>query len=93
VDSSGLVLCASNDEHTIVEPLAPPEGAKPGELISFEGIEMSPDAVLNSKKFRKILKKLATSESDPPQAIYMDIPFMTSAGVVTVPSLKKANVK
>ena len=31
------VLCASNEDHTIVEPLLPPEGAKPGERVSFSG--------------------------------------------------------
>ena len=29
------VLCASNEEHTIVEPLAPPEGAAVGERVWF----------------------------------------------------------
>ena len=35
---SGMVLCASNDDHTKVEPLRVPEGCVPGERISFEGI-------------------------------------------------------
>lgn len=29
------VLCASNEDHTVVEPLLPPEGAKIGERVSF----------------------------------------------------------
>ncbi|EOY20090.1 OB-fold nucleic acid binding domain-containing protein isoform 1 [Theobroma cacao] len=37
VMSEGLVLCASNEDHTAVEPLLPPEGAKPGEHVSFSG--------------------------------------------------------
>ncbi|KAG0475397.1 hypothetical protein HPP92_015083 [Vanilla planifolia] len=41
VMSSGLVLCASNQDHTIVEPLTPPEGVKIGERISFSGFEGS----------------------------------------------------
>jgi len=31
------VLCASSEDHTIVEPLLPPEGAKLGERVSFSG--------------------------------------------------------
>lgn len=35
--SSPQVLCASNDDHSVVEPLLPPAGAKPGERVSFSG--------------------------------------------------------
>ena len=35
--SSAQVLCASTEDHTAVEPLIPPEGAKIGERISFAG--------------------------------------------------------
>jgi len=31
------VLCASNEDHSVVEPLLPPEGAKIGEQVSFSG--------------------------------------------------------
>lgn len=33
--SDGMLLCASNAEHTQVEPLLPPEGAQPGQRIHF----------------------------------------------------------
>ncbi|EOY20095.1 OB-fold nucleic acid binding domain-containing protein isoform 6 [Theobroma cacao] len=56
VMSEGLVLCASNEDHTAVEPLLPPEGAKPGEHVSFSGIDGKPDDVLNPKK--KQLEKI-----------------------------------
>ncbi|CAF1980491.1 hypothetical protein YC2023_083926 [Brassica napus] len=32
-----VVLCASNEDHSVVEPLLPPTGAKPGERVSFSG--------------------------------------------------------
>ncbi|KAG5415486.1 hypothetical protein IGI04_003053 [Brassica rapa subsp. trilocularis] len=32
-----LVLCASNEDHLVVEPLPPPAGAKPGERVLFSG--------------------------------------------------------
>ena len=34
------VLCASNEDHSVVEPLLPPAGAKPGERVSFSGYVM-----------------------------------------------------
>ncbi|XP_020584406.1 tRNA-aminoacylation cofactor arc1 isoform X4 [Phalaenopsis equestris] len=40
VMSSGLVLCASNQENSAVEPIIPPEGAKIGERVSFPGLEV-----------------------------------------------------
>lgn len=35
IKSNGMVLCASNAEHTAVEPLAPPAGAAVGERVWF----------------------------------------------------------
>lgn len=57
IDSKGMVLCASIDEPKQVEPLLPPEGSKPGDIIVVEGYEISkPDDVLNPKK--KVWEKL-----------------------------------
>ncbi|KAK6271518.1 hypothetical protein POUND7_008616 [Theobroma cacao] len=39
--------CASNEDCTVVEPLLHPEGAKPGECVSFSGIDGKPEDVLN----------------------------------------------
>lgn len=39
------VLCASNEDHTVVEPLIVPGGAKVGECVSFSGY------VLRTKPF------------------------------------------
>lgn len=35
IKSNGMVLCASNAEHTEVEPLSVPEGAAIGERVFF----------------------------------------------------------
>ena len=35
IASNGMLLCASNEEHTEVEPLSPPEDAAPGQRIHF----------------------------------------------------------
>lgn len=55
--SYGMVLCASNDDHTEVDPINPPEGAAIGERVTFEGYNAEPEAVINPKK--KIFEKIA----------------------------------
>uniref|UniRef100_A0A1J3ICU0 Putative methionine--tRNA ligase n=1 Tax=Noccaea caerulescens TaxID=107243 RepID=A0A1J3ICU0_NOCCA len=92
VMSEGLVLCASNEDHSEVEPLLPPVGAQPGERVSFSGIEGKPEDVLNPKKkqLEKITPHLYTDENGV--ATYKGIPFMTSAGPCTS-KIPKATVK
>ncbi|XP_044462683.1 aminoacyl tRNA synthase complex-interacting multifunctional protein 1 isoform X2 [Mangifera indica] len=92
VMSEGLVLCASNEDHTVVEPLLPPGGAKPGERVSFSGIDGKPEDVLNPKKkqLEKITPHLFTDEKGV--ATFKGIPFMTSAGPCTS-SILKASIK
>ncbi|KFK36938.1 hypothetical protein AALP_AA4G191900 [Arabis alpina] len=92
VASEGLVLCASNEDHSVVEPLLPPAGAKPGERVSFSGIEGKPEDVLNPKKkqLEKITPHLYTDENGV--ATYKGTPFMTSAGPCTS-SIPKATIK
>ncbi|ONK61776.1 uncharacterized protein A4U43_C08F33470 [Asparagus officinalis] len=92
VMSAGLVLCASNEDHTAVEPLSPPEGAIIGEPISFAGYDGKPEDVLNPKKKQldKITPHLYTD--DKGIATYKGVPFMTSAGPCTS-SIAKASIK
>lgn len=92
VTSEGMVLCASNEDHTVVEPLIAPEGAKVGECISFSGHDGKPEDVLNPKKkqFEKIAVNLFTD--DKGIATFKGIPFMTSAGPCTS-SIPRATVK
>ncbi|KAF6168683.1 hypothetical protein GIB67_026569 [Kingdonia uniflora] len=92
VMSSGLVLCASNEDHTVVEPLLPPEGAEPGERVLFSGHDGKPEDVLNPKKKQldKITPYLYTDENGI--ATFKGIPFMTSAGPCTS-SIRKASIK
>ncbi|KAF8397108.1 hypothetical protein HHK36_016015 [Tetracentron sinense] len=90
--SEGLVLCASNKDHTIVEPLLPPEGAKLGERVSFAGHEGKPEDVLNPKKkqLEKITPHLYTDDNGV--ATFKGIPFMTSGGPCTS-SVTNASIK
>ncbi|KAF5752628.1 OB-fold nucleic acid binding domain-containing protein isoform 3 [Tripterygium wilfordii] len=92
VMSEGLVLCASNDDHTLVEPLLPPEGAKVGERVSFSGIDGKPEDVLNPKKkqLEKITPHLFTDDNGV--ATFKGIPFMTSGGPCKS-SIPKASIK
>ncbi|KAL9247816.1 hypothetical protein vseg_021206 [Gypsophila vaccaria] len=92
VVSEGLVLCASNEDHSVVEPLLPPEGAKVGERVSFTGHEGKPEDVLNPKKKQldKITPYLFTDENGV--ATYKGVPFMTSAGPCTS-SIRKGSIK
>ncbi|MED6184250.1 hypothetical protein PIB30_045644 [Stylosanthes scabra] len=92
VTSEGLVLCASNEDHSKVEPLLPPEGAKIGEHVSFSGIDGKPEDVLNPKKkqLEKITPNLFTDEKGV--ATFKGIPFMTSGGPCTS-SIAKATIK
>ncbi|KAJ1429814.1 tRNA-binding domain [Sesbania bispinosa] len=92
VMSEGLVLCASNEGPTIVEPLLPPEGAKIGERVSFSGIDGKPEDVLNPKKkqLEKITPHLFTD--DKGVATFKGIPFMTSGGPCTS-SISRATIK
>ncbi|XP_004502825.1 tRNA-aminoacylation cofactor arc1 isoform X2 [Cicer arietinum] len=92
VMSQGLVLCASNEDHTTVEPLLPPEGAKIGEHVSFAGIDGKPEEVLNPKKkqLEKITPHLFTDDNGV--ATFKGIPFMTSGGPCTS-SISRATIK
>ncbi|CAL1408149.1 unnamed protein product [Linum trigynum] len=92
VMSEGLVLCASSEDHTAVEPLLPPEGAKVGEHVSFSGIDGKPEDVLNPKKkqLEKITPNLFTD--DKGVATFKGIPFMTSGGPCTS-SIPRATIK
>ncbi|CAL4973404.1 unnamed protein product [Urochloa decumbens] len=92
VMSAGLVLCASTEDHTAVEPLIPPEGAKIGERISFAGFDGKPEDVLNPKKKQldKITPHLRTDENGI--ATFKGIPFTTSAGPCRS-SIRNGNVK
>lgn len=88
ITSAGMLLCASNADHTKVVPLSPPSGTTVGELISFDGYSTDCYAEPGnkaSKVFSKIAEHL--SVNDDMLATFKDIPFMTSQGPI-VSSLK-----
>ncbi|XP_051123100.1 uncharacterized protein LOC127245967 [Andrographis paniculata] len=92
VMSEGLVLCASNEDHTVVEPLMAPDGAKIGECVTFSGHDGKPEDILNPKKKQldKITPNLYTDAKGV--ATFKGIPFMTCSGPCTS-SIPNASIK
>jgi methionine--tRNA ligase beta chain len=80
VTSHGMLLCASNEDHTVVDPLAAPDGAQIGELVSFKGHRQEPAEVGNrvTKAFDRVAADLKTSPEGIAQ--FQDVQFETSAG-------------
>lgn len=87
--SHGMVLCASNADHTDVKFVNPPIDAKVGERVTVPGFEFEGEAAapiaanpMGKKKiFEKIAPFLVTSKYGVPE--FLGRPFMTSAGVCT----------
>ena len=86
VPSEGMVLCASNEEHTVVELIRPPADAKIGDRIGFEDSKLIPHfsqdacAVLNPKRKveGKVLQHLKTNGDK--ELIYNGQKLVTSDG-------------
>lgn len=95
IKSHGMVLCASNEEHTEVEPLAPPEGAPVGERCWFgeeaeQGEPAKPNQVDKKKMWEEVQPLLRTDGGRV--AGFDGRTMMTSAGAVTAPSLADARI-
>jgi len=62
--SHGMVLCASNADHTSVECMEPPADAKIGERVTFEGFEGDPEPenkIAKKKIFEAVAPDLKTN--------------------------------
>ncbi|KAJ3026920.1 UNVERIFIED_CONTAM: hypothetical protein HDU68_004844 [Siphonaria sp. JEL0065] len=93
VKSQAMVLCASNAEGSKVEFLVPPAGSVAGDRVFFEGHEGTPDEQLNPKKkvWETVQPDFKTREDLV--AVWGDVEFRTSKGVVKATSLVAANIK
>jgi len=93
IKSQAMVLAASNDDHTIVELVSPPENAPVGERLKFPGFDGEPDEVLNPKKkiWETVQPDLHTTTDLI--ACYKGVPFTTSAGVCKVSSVTCGSIK
>lgn len=54
----GMVLCACNDDHSIVQFVDPPANSKPGDQVIFEGFAGAPATPANMAK-KKVFEALA----------------------------------
>lgn len=89
--SHGMILCASNLDHSVVSLINPPVDAKVGERVtvpdfSFDGADGKPfeENKLGKKKiFEKLAPFLVTNKYGIPE--FLGRPFMTGAGVCTSP--------
>eukprot|EP01015_Nassula_variabilis_P008175 TRINITY_DN1641_c0_g3_i1.p1 TRINITY_DN1641_c0_g3~~TRINITY_DN1641_c0_g3_i1.p1 ORF type:complete len:204 (-),score=58.30 TRINITY_DN1641_c0_g3_i1:68-679(-) len=93
--SNGMVVCASNDDHTQVELLRPAEGSQVGERITLEGydkITQERAAVLNPK--HKILEKCfpLMKTDDDLNACFDTYKWATSTGQVKSSTLKNSSI-
>jgi tRNA-binding EMAP/Myf-like protein len=57
--SQGMVLCASNDDHTVVELIVPPASANIGDRVLFEDIAVSEPATPAQMTKKKVFEGLA----------------------------------
>ena len=81
--STGMVLCASNDDHTSVDPILIPEGSTIGSRIMVEGFDKAPMDQINPKKkiFERIAPDMVVSSSGVCE--YRGSKFVTDAGTCT----------
>jgi methionine--tRNA ligase beta chain len=91
VTSHGMLLCASNDDHSEVVPLAPPAGAAIGDLITVEGHASAPEPPGNraGKAYDRVADELFVDEEG--RATFKGVPFMVAAGAVTG-AIKKGKI-
>jgi tRNA-binding EMAP/Myf-like protein len=81
--SHGMVLCASNADHTAVEFVVPPPGSKPGERVLFEGHVGEPEPenkVAKKKIFEALAPDLKTDKDG--QVVWKGALAKTEDGVV-----------
>jgi len=89
--SEAMVMCASTPEK--VEILAPPPGAKPGDVVEVKGYTSAPDAQLNPKKkiFEAVAPDLKVNSSL--QATYKGELWTVNGSPVTSQTLAGVNIK
>ncbi|KAL3619993.1 hypothetical protein CASFOL_034905 [Castilleja foliolosa] len=94
IKSQAMVLAASNNDHTKVELVEPPQGAVAGERVTFPGFEEGlPDDVLNPKKkvWETLQPDLHTDKDLV--ACYKNLSLTTSAGVCKVTSIAQGSIR
>lgn len=100
VESEGMILAASapreDGEGEVVELVAPPSDAIPGEIIKVAGFdEPRPDAMLKSKSQQEVWKRVQAQlkSTGDLKAAYDGKALETPTGPCTVPTLKDAAIR
>jgi len=94
VRSEGMVIAASNADHTQVQLVDVPAGSKVGERITVAGQTGAPDKVINLSNKDNIFKSLQDhlTTNDKGVAVFKNDPLVTSQGACTVKSLFNAHL-
>ena len=89
--SSAMLLVAKTDDGTVLEPLIPPAGAKPGDRISLEGVTAQPDTVIKPKEttWEDVRSKLRLIEG---QVYYENRPLAVADGPIISKKVKSGIV-
>ncbi|KAJ3299271.1 hypothetical protein HK104_009487 [Borealophlyctis nickersoniae] len=90
VASAGMVLAAANADKSTVELLDAPEDSEPGDIVSFDGFDRTPEENVNPKVFQKISGEMKVGEDLV--AVYKAVPWKTERGFITVKSLKGSTI-
>jgi aminoacyl tRNA synthase complex-interacting multifunctional protein 1 len=98
-ESNGMVMAASNQDHTAVELLRPTAGSQVGERVYLEGGKEFEGGslekllpVLNPKHkiLEKVLPGLKTNEEG--EATFNGKKLVTKSGVIKAETLKNSNI-
>ncbi|KAG2445557.1 hypothetical protein HXX76_000171 [Chlamydomonas incerta] len=99
VKSHGMLLAASDEPHLVVEPLAPPAGAKAGERVWFGEQPEQPAAadakVVDKKKFWDAVQPALRTDGGAVATLALGgqrLAMNTSAGAVRAPTLTGARI-
>jgi aminoacyl tRNA synthase complex-interacting multifunctional protein 1 len=97
--SCGMIMCASNEDRSIIELLRPHPDSKEGEKIELAGIPKydldnnSGRPIMLNPKFKIELKLMSLLRTnDKGEATYNGVNLITSGGNVKVKSLKNASI-
>ncbi|KAF0524826.1 Nucleotidylyl transferase [Gigaspora margarita] len=94
IESSAMLLAASSSDGQL-ELLDPPEGSEIGEQVIWKGYGSAKrdSEILNPKQkvFDQVAESLRVNEEGV--AVFKDVPFETSKGVVTVKTLKEGTIR
>merc|ERR1712070_1175648 len=88
IESQAMVLAASNEDHSVVELLTPPDACAIGERIFFEGHPgepLAPNVIAKKKVWEAVQPELSTDANCI--ALYKDLPFSTTCGTCTVATI------